>query len=211
MSQRPGTTWHRTLKYGEAIGRSVQTLAMSQVPLMMLMSPGSVRPPDSAASTASLPPQSTAQSARQAELVGDRGQQPADLLVGLHERGSLSSGMPARSRIVAVPGEVVAGRVVEAGDRRRRRIDRPTARHPLDEIGVAVAELRCRRPDLGLLVPEPEDGRQRRAARHGQIAGLGEEPPLSDDPADGRRLGPGTSVEEQDGRRERPSRRRPSA
>ena len=86
----------------------MQTLAMSHVPLMMLMSPGSVSPPDSAASTASFPPQSTAQSRGQTELIGDRRQQPADRLVRLHERRQLLLRDAGEVEHRAVPGEVVA-------------------------------------------------------------------------------------------------------
>ena len=122
--------------------------------------------------------------------------------MGVHEGWQLLVGNAGEVEDRPVPGEVVAGRVIEAGDRDRRWIDRPVARHPLDEIRVAVAELRGRYPDLRLLVPEPEDGRQRRATRHGEIARFGKEPPLSNKVANRGRLVTRAPVEEQHGRRE---------
>ena len=62
-------------------------------------------------------------------------------------------------------------------------------------------------PDVGLVVADPEDRGERRAAADGQVAGLAEEELLADARADGAGLRGGAAVEEEDARAER----RPSA
>ena len=114
VTQRSGITWQRTLKFGELTGRSTHTLVISQVPQMLLMPPGSVKPPESAASTASLPPHSTVQPDGQAQFFRHVRQQFAGRLVGVHQRRQPGFGNAGQIEHAAVPGQVVCGGVVEA-------------------------------------------------------------------------------------------------
>ncbi len=137
--------------------------------------------------------------ARQPQLPGDRRQDLSHGIVGLHDRGQPLRRQAGGVEDRGIPGQVVPCRGIEARDRRRRGVDGPAPGQAPGEVRVAVTEDRRRRPDLGLVVPDPQDAGQGRAPRDGQVAGLCQETLLADGRPDLGRLGARATVEEEDG------------
>ena len=146
----------------------------------------------------------------QAELGGDLRQDAPHRVVGLHEPRQAGGRQPGRLEHLVVPREVVSGGRVEPRDRRRGGVDGPLAREPPRQVRVRVTEHGGDLPEVRLVVADPQDAGQRRAARHGQVAGQCQEAILADPCPDGRRLLVRAAVEEEDGRAEEPCHRRPS-
>ncbi len=124
-------------------------------------------------------------------------------MIRRHQGGEHVLGDLGRGQHVLVPGQVVAGRVIEAGDRGRTGVNRPVACKALDHIGIAVSELVSRLPHVGLVLLDPEAGTEGRASRHGEVTTFPEEFLLTDSVAYLARLGPRPSIAKQDRRPER--------